>query len=92
MAERRQRQKEEMQASVKEGIDKFKQFTNKVIGQTKQVTNGKVDQIRQQNDSTLGSNPNEKKSGGFNEYYQKHKTSILIAVGLIFLLLVSTCI
>ena len=92
--ERRQRKKEEMQASVKEGIDKLKQFTDKTIGQLKQVTDEKVGQIRQQNDSTLKSNPNENKSGGFNEYYQKHKTGVLIGVGLILflLLLISTCI
>lgn len=90
--ERRQRKKEEMQASVKEGIDKLKQFTDETIGQLKQVTDEKVGQIRQQNDSTLKSNPNENKSGGFNEYYQKHKTGVLIGVGLILLLLIITCI
>ena len=91
--ERKKREQEEFDAMVKEKVDKFKQSTKNKLKELKQKTTETVEQLKQQpnTDSPEAESPsNVENTGGFKEYYKKHKIGVWIGVAAI-IFLVSTC-
>ena len=91
--ERKRREQEEFNAMVKEKVDKFKQSTKNMFKGLTQKAEETVEQLKQQpnTDSPEAESPsNVENTGGFKEYYKKHKIGVWIGVVAI-IFLVSTC-
>lgn len=92
--ERKKREQEEFDAMVKEKVDKFKQSAKNMFKGLTQKAEETVEQLKQQpnTDSPEAESPsNVENTGGFKEYYKKHKIGVWIGVVAI-IFLVSTCI